>query len=477
MNADFYLPGNNQRMIGSLSQPKRDYVLFHLGHHVQITKAIQEKFSFVGHTDDIKDLSNRIVFLNSGEGLVLDQIKYIDTLPVLFPVSNRDDFYYQDENHNVIFSHDLIKSIFYLLSGYQEYENTSSKDALNRFSFEDSIQKKLNCIQKPLANYYIQKIVEGFQLFCSAQNLDLSRQKIFDNFGFLLSHDIDFVDTYTTNYFIYKFKEVLQIKKSKLPAFTNLSLGLKGMLKYFNVLKKDNPFWNFEFMRSLERNHNFRSTFYFLDTGILHSDAYYSFDEKRMIELFSYLNREDCEIGLHGTVESIHNEDKMKSSLSKLRDAAQVPIVGIRQHRLLWKHPGTAIIQKAVGLQYDTTLGFAAHEGFRNSYCGPFKLYDFANDKMLDHWEFPLNVMDVTLFAYQNYSPVMALEKCNQIMVEVRKFNGLFTLLWHNSFFDEDTYPGVTDFYKNVLAAIADQKPENILGSELLLRLNELKNA
>jgi hypothetical protein len=477
LNADFYLPGNNQRMIGLLSQPKRDYVLFHLGHHVQISPAIRECFSFVGHIDEVKGLSNRIVFLSSDKALVFEQIRYIGDLPVLFPASGRNEFFYQDEANNIVFSHDILKSIFYLLSGYQEYENTSSRDALNRFAFEDSIQKKLNCVQKPLVNYYLQKIVEGIQLFCSNQNISFSRKKVFENFGFMLSHDIDFVDTYTANYFIFKIKEVLQIRKSRLSFSTNLVLGLKGMLKYFHLLKKDNPYWNFDFLRSLERSNNFRSTFFFLDKGVLHSDAYYSFDEKRMTELFLYLQSEGCEIGLHGTVQSIDNAAKMESSLGKLKEASKISVVGIRQHRLLWKHPDTAIIQKSAGLRYDTTLGFAAHEGFRNSYCGPFKLFDFDNDKMLDYWEFPLNVMDVTLFAYQNYSPAMALEKCMQIMEEARKFNGLFTLLWHNSFFDEDTYPGVTDFYKNVLAAIAEQQPENILGSELVLRLNELNNA
>jgi hypothetical protein len=464
-------------MIGLLSQPKRDYVLFHLGHHVQINAAMRQSFSFVSHVDEIKGFSNRIVFLSSDQALVFDQIKYIDDLPVLFPASGRHDFFYQDEASNIVFSHDILKSIFYLLSGYQEYENVGSRDALNRFAFEDSIQKRLHCVQKPLVNYYFQKVIEGIHLFCSNQNISFSRKKVFENFGFMLSHDIDFVDTYTVNYFIVKIKEVLQIRKSRLSFSTNLVLGLKGMLKYFHLLKKDNPYWNFDFLRSLERSNNLRSTFFFLDKGVLHSDAYYSFDEKRMVELFSYLQSEGCEIGLHGTVHSIDNAAKMKSSLDRLEEISTVSVVGIRQHRLLWKHPNTAIIQKSVGLQYDTTLGFAAHEGFRNSYCVPFKLYDFANDKMLDYWEFPLNVMDVTLFAYQNYSPAMALQKCLEIMEEVRKFNGLFTLLWHNSFFDEDTYPGVTDFYKNVLAAIAKQRPENILGSELVLRLNDLNNA
>ncbi len=476
MNTDFYLPGNNQRMIGLLSQPQRDYVFFHLSHHLQITTEIRERFFFARHLDEVKGLSNRIVFLSSAQNMSLDAIQYINELPILFPVSNRSDFFYVDESNNVVFSHDILKSVFYLLSGYQEYQNIDSKDALNRFSFEDSLQCKLGIVQKPVVNYYIQQLCEGIRTFCIQQNLVFANRSIFKNFGFMLSHDIDLVDMYSANYFLFKIKEVLQIKTSRLPFSTNLALGLKGMLKYFHLLKKDNPYWNFDFLRSLERKHNFRSIFFFLDKGVLHSDAYYSFDEKRMKDLFSHLQKEGCEIGLHGTVQSIDNRTKMDNSLKRLSESSQVSVTGIRQHRLLWKHPDTAIIQKSVGLEYDTTLGFAAHEGFRNSYCGPFKLYDFANDKMLDLWEFPLNVMDVTLFAYRNYSPSIAMEKCIHIMEEVRKFNGLFTVLWHNSFFDEDTYPGVTEFYINLLTTIAEHQPENVLGNELVARLNKLNN-
>lgn len=462
-------------MIGFLSQSRRDYVLFHLGLHIKVSKELEQRFLFAEDLADIKNVSGKIVFPGSKDNLSVDSILNIDGLPILFPVAKRTDFFYCDERNNLVFSHDLLKSIFYLLSGYQEYENQSPKDALNRFSFSESIQNKLNCVQKPLVNYYLEYIIKGIEEFCALNNLSFSRRHLFKDFGFLLSHDIDLVDTYTSNYFIFKLKEVLHLRKSRLSSGKNLVLAIKGMLQYFKLVKRDNPYWNFDFLRQLERRNNFRSTFYFLDRGVRHSDAYYAFNEKRMIELYEFLQREACEIGLHGTVRSVDDPVTMQQSLTKLKASSKASIVGIRQHRLLWKHPKTAIVQHAVGLGYDTTLGFAAHEGFRNSYCGPFKLYDFENDKMLDLWEFPLNVMDVTLFAYRNYAPHEAMKKCIEIIEEVRKFKGIFTLLWHNSFFDEDAYPGVTKFYEDLLERIAQYEPENILGSELFFRLNDLK--
>lgn len=462
-------------MQGVLTAAQRNYVISHLEHQVCLN-GISSYFLFAGADQDLSGITNNIVFRSSSASLQADNVIWIDEIPILFPVGQTSDLYYTDERQNVIFRHDILKSAFYLLSGYQEYTNTESADQLGRFSFEDSIQFQLHITHKPVVNHYFLKIVEGIERFCAPRNLPVKKKRLFRNFGFILSHDVDSVDLYTRNYLLYKVKEVLKVKKSRLSTATNLRLLLRGSLIYSGVKKRENPHWNFDYMRNLERIHNFRSVFYFLDTGVLHSDAYYRFDEKRIVNLFQSLINEQCEIGLHGPVRSIADEAIMKESLEKLRRYSNATVVGIRQHRLLWKHPETAKIQSAAGLQYDTTLGFAAHEGFRNSYCLPFRLYDFEKDCPIDLWEFPLNVMDVTLFAYRNYTSELAIQKSMNIVGEIKKFGGVFSLLWHNSFFDEETYPGVTNTYEQLLHGIAAADPENILGAELLERLMTLGN-
>ena len=458
-------------MIGVLTNNQREYVLFHLNQHILLTPALKDRFVYVSNSEELGRYSNRIVFLFCENPIQVHELRYIHELPVLFPTSDREDFLYFDGSGNLVFSHDLLKTVFYLLSGYQEYANRDSKDRLNRFDYADSIQKKTNCIHKPIVNYYFNEIANGIEQFCSINKIAVQKRSLFKNFGFLLSHDIDAVDLYTFNFLLYKVKEIIGLVPSRLSRLSNLKLLLSGFLKWSRIIENDNPYFNFTFMRSIERMYNFRSTFYFLDRGISHSDASYSFSEVRMKNLYAFLQNENCEIGLHGTVESIYSLEKMKSSLTKLEQASGLKIIGIRQHRLLWDHPQTANIQKAVGFHYDTTLGFAAHQGFRNSYCYPFKLYNFEKDETINLWEFPLNVMDVTLFFYQNYSTSEAAKKITEIIVEVQKFGGIFTLLWHNSFFDENTYPGITEFYKNILDQIARTGSENLLASELLDKL------
>ena len=133
----------------------------------------------------------------------------------------------------------------------------------------------------------------------------------------------------------------------------------------------------------------------------------------------------------------------------------------------MWRHPLTAINQDIIGFSYDSTLCYAAHEGFRNSYCHPFRLFDFENNKMLNHWEIPLLVMDGTLFGYRKLTFDDAESSVKDIFNEVEKFNGVFTILWHNSSLDDSILPGIDEFYFRLLSVIVKKNPEIVTGKNI----------
>lgn len=457
-------------MHGYLSKPKIDYVLLHLGHHFQSSGELTNAFRFRHGTSSptMDSSAPEIVFTLLAGEYNEQRVRWIDLQPVLFPASDNSAWYFFDADGNLIFPHDLLKSAFYLLSGYQETRSTQ-RDQLGRFPFEASVQHKLGFVARPLVNYYFEQILEGLEAYALRHKLSFSRRRLFDTFGFLLSHDVDHVDYYTRNHFLYKIKEALRLVPGKLSPLTNMRLAVTGFFKYVTK-SKDNPYWNFEFLRSVERSSKLQSTFYFLDQGVKNSDAAYSFDEPRIRGLFKQLTEERCEIGLHGTVRSSTDAGVLKSNLDALESAASIRIAGSRQHRLLWDHPRTALIHQSCGLRYDSTLGFAQHEGFRNSYCYPFRLYDFDKDAPIDLWEFPLVVMDVTLFVYRALSLEQAHTNYRKLIEEVSKFGGIFTVLWHNSFFDEVTYTGITNFYKTLLSTAA--AGENLTAASLLEMIN-----
>ncbi len=87
---------------------------------------------------------------------------------------------------------------------------------------------------------------------------------------------------------------------------------------------------------------------------------------------------------------------------------------------------------------YDSTLGFAEHYGFRNSYCLPFRPFDFRTGQAHDFLEIPLNVMDTTLHhpRYLQLAPEEILPALLPMFREIERFGGVATVLWHNENFD-----------------------------------------
>ncbi|MGM0503186.1 MAG: polysaccharide deacetylase family protein [Bacteroidota bacterium] len=447
-----------------LNQQKLTYVLSHLNQPIDLSEIIK-LFYFRSNKKLPNDLKNKIVFTLSAQKLNFENILWVEDIPILFPAKNKQELYSIDQNNNLIFHHDLLKSAFYLLSGYQEL-NPEYKDRFGRFPYELSIQRKLGIIKKPVVNYYFKFIIEGLEEFCKIHNLEFKKKKPFKPFTFFLSHDVDKIDTYNLYDFIYYLKVLFGLSKKKIP----FSKKIRKVAEYgFHYLfTKKNPNWNFDFLRSIEKKNNFTSTFYFLPKDLKHQDAYYSFHEKRIQDLFKRLKAEHCEIGIHGTNRSATQLKFLQSNIVELEKAAGVKVSGIRQHRLIFDMNITPYLHEEAGLIYDTTLAFAEHEGFRNSYCLPFKLYNFKEDRPFKIWEIPLHVMDATLFEYRKLNMTDAFESVQEILHEIIKFNGVFSLLWHNGFFDEILHPGIKNFYTDLLNYVITNNGNPLSGCELI---------
>jgi len=463
----------NDGMHGFLNKNQLEYVLFHLNYVFHIHSDISKRFVFLKDTSEIENYQHRIIFVLSESKLDESRIKWINSIPILFPLSNEVSFY-QINNNNLIFRDDILKSTFYLLSGYQEYRS-DKKDKYGRFIFKESIQFKLRIIQKPVVNYYFEEISKGVELFSLRENISFQKRRLVENFGFILTHDIDRVDAYGYDMAGYIFKQLIGLRKRDYSLFQTLKKCIISFYYFVNILDKKNPFWTFPFLREVEKENGFKSVFFILrDEGKL--DAKYSIFEKRMVELFQFLLSEGCELGIHGTMSSGLCYESMQTAIKELGNILNQRVSGCRQHYLQFHHPETFVIQEQCDIQYDSSLCFAEHEGFRNSYCLPFKSYHFDEDRMIHVWEIPLNIMDVTLFGYRKLTFDESLQKVIDLIAEVKKFHGVFTLLWHNCFFDEYQYKGITYFYKGLIREIKEENPQNLLGEELVLRLNQFSD-
>ncbi len=393
---------------------------------------------------------NKIIFFASDNSLNLNKVVYVDNTPILFPNSYKNNsIFFIDDKNNLCFEHDLLKSAFYLLSGYQETQE-HTPDKYNRYPYEASVQYKLNCIKKPLVNYYFDWIENGLNLFYKDFEITKKNTKP----SFILTHDIDFVTKYDIFFVGHKLKQLLGLTKRQVPFKQDVWELWDAFINFAKIINRPNPYWCFDFLTEHLPKATTRHIFFFLEKNDLDKEVDYKFTDKRIKKLFCFLKNKGCEIGIHGTYNSYLSLTEMQNSINKLQLASGVQIEANRQHFLRYKIPDTSRIHQKCGLKEDFSLGFAEYEGFRNSYCHPFKLYDFEKDCPINVWQYPLNVMDGTLFNYRELTFKQAEKSVNELLEEIKRFNGMFTLLWHNSFLDDKVLAGSTKFYLTLLKNI-----------------------
>jgi hypothetical protein len=79
--------------------------------------------------------------------------------------------------------------------------------------------------------------------------------------------------------------------------------------------------------------------------------------------------------------------------------------------------------------------------------------------------------MDVTHFYHRRLNLDQSRAAIEKLTNEVVKFNGVFSLLWHNSFFNEAEFPGITKHYTGILDHLQSQGMKGITGMEILERM------
>jgi peptidoglycan/xylan/chitin deacetylase (PgdA/CDA1 family) len=353
-----------------------------------------------------------------------EPIKYITEIISLF---SKDKICISREGCNTKINIDIISDIFFLVTRYEEVL-LKSKDIHDRFNPFESIAYKENFINRPVVNEQIELLWRELQRIDST----IVKRKAWGNkdFAFCLSHDIDTIFKYKD-----KFIKVIAVKILKEK---NIKGAIERVKHYFRVNKDIlcDPFWTFPYLLDLEKKYGFTASYYFMAGGQTKYDNIYKITNKKLEPIFKDIKECNSEIGLHGSYNSYNNVITLNKEV-KLFSKVNT-ICGIRQHYLRFKVPYTWRVQENNKITYDTTLGYAQIGGFRGGICSPFKPYDLINNKIIDIYEIPLILMDSTLVEkeYMGLSPEEGLLYAKELIDKVKDVNGVFTLLWHNSSFD-----------------------------------------
>lgn len=151
--------------------------------------------------------------------------------------------------------------------------------------------------------------------------------------------------------------------------------------------------------------------------------------------------------GFHASRLTAADAARFRLEQRRVSAALGMPAHCGRQHFLCFDALKTPRVWQECGVEYDDTLSFADHEGFRCGTCHAYPLYDLKNDRALTVLERPLMAMDGTLQGYRGLSRAEALASLRQLFDRCCAVEGDFVLLWHNGCVFREWEPWFQEVY------------------------------
>lgn len=321
---------------------------------------------------------------------------------------------------------DYIGSCFYMINCLQEYADYP-KDFLGRFTFESSYQYRFNCAEDHLVLKYFQEIAKRIY----GHVIPLRRSM------YSLSHDIDFLHRGWNK----------ALKKSIF----------KGDIKKLFQLaarrvKGEAPLQNLSEIISDEKQYEMASIFFFLPVngaspyeGV--SNADYTMESSYVQEILSQIKQSTWHnLGLHKSIGETSFADELKLLQSKRN----------RFHYLKFQIPEVYQLLEQAEIDYDYSLGFSTHIGFRNSYGLPYKPFNPLNNTSCKTWFIPLLIMDSSMHYFMGLESAASKFDAVQNFIHKHKESTVISLLWHNDFYEHDAYIKLLAFIRQELTPFTE---------------------
>ena len=336
---------------------------------------------------------------------------------------------------------DIFSASFFMLTRWEEYAN-KNRDNHNRFPAYESLAYKQGFLDRAIVNEYVEWLKQELL------RLDSSLKFKEREFELILTHDVDAPLLHSS--FMHHIKasilDIVQRKSIKL--FINRNVDYLK-IKLFN---KQDPFDTFDYIMSLSEKVGLKSYFFFMAKGTSSYDNMYKSSDKFIKKLIKNIKKRGHFIGIHPTYNAYNNPAQFKKEKEELERSFNTKISFGREHYLRFEVPTTWQIWEDNNMEWDSTLSYADKEGFRCGVCYPYSAFNILTRKKLKLKERPLIVMEGSFATYQaNVSPVEMKKKIEGLMEQVKRYNGEFVLLWHNSSFNTDDWKKYKMVYESIV--------------------------
>lgn len=326
---------------------------------------------------------------------------------------------FQIKDQEIILEADLIAATFFMLTRWEEWV-IKDKDHFDRFPSAVALAVKFNFLERPIVNEYVEVLWAFLQL------LDIQQDRKESTYKVIPTHDVDRPYVWYS-----KVGVLVHFAKAFLKReFRNIQIHLP----YF--FRNKDPFDTHERLMNLAEKKGIRAHFFFMAGGNSKYDNLYQINHPKVLNLIQKIKQRGHHIGIHPSFNSYDNIDFFKKEKARLEDIVKQPIQTGRQHYLRFKLPDTWRLWNDCDMTWESTMTYADRVGFRCGVCYPFPVFDIVNREQLALYEKPTIVMETSFIIYEKLAPKAAAEKLDALKKEVKKYNGEFVFLWHNSSFN-----------------------------------------
>ncbi|WP_419673840.1 polysaccharide deacetylase family protein [Aliarcobacter butzleri] len=336
---------------------------------------------------------------------------------------------------------DIFASSFFMLTRWEEYVN-KARDKHDRFPANESFAYKQGFLDRPIVNEYVD-MLKSMLLY-----LGLNQKIKERNYELYVTHDVDNIKKFIN--FKDGIKEIVGdiVKRKDIKkAFANFIQKIKVHLK----LEKD-PYDTFDNLIKMSDKYAVKSYFFFMANGVTKYDNMYQSDDDFIVDLIKRIKSKGHYIGIHPTYNAYNNHEQLKKEKEELENNFNIQITFGREHYLRFEVPTTWQIWEDNAMSWDSTCGYADKEGFRCGVCYEYSVFNILTRKKLSLVEKPLIMMEDTFVTYQsNIEPIEVENKIITIIERVKRYNGIFVVLWHNSSFNTISSKKYEYIYEKIL--------------------------
>jgi hypothetical protein len=344
---------------------------------------------------------------------------------------------------DTVFPFDVVNSIRRLLTDEVNRNlKGESCDEHQRLRFATSFQGRHGIGELPLVNTYAKAL--GAWLTRHLHVLPIPAWPEGRRCAIGLSHDVDRV-----------------ARRSKTLFWPPYAVNLS---KYENLMAARQRLWHlrqmarspmiddvalFKQLIAFEADLTCSSTFFFaarnrfaVHASIL--DVQYDVTNRRMRRLLEELRQKKFGVGLHASYRAFEEPRRFAEERQLLQRVSGAEVAGLRHH--FW-HLGldvdaTLAAHEVAGFDYDSSIAFNEHLGFRRSVAWPYYPWNDALQRPLTTLQLPVCCMDGNVF-YSSSSVDDGVDRIWAIITRIKEVGGVGVIDWHS-----DTASPATQGYR-----------------------------